>query len=272
MLRSILMTSGEVTTMWRSEEKPAPTSSMASRRPAARKGARASREGGVVLDLVVLGQLEEHAIERQPGQQLAELGREQGGGGDVHRDVAADAVEMDGGRLEGEQLQPVAQPDAVRLREADVGGHAPLGGEAAERLGAHPPAGGEVDDRLQDDDRAARGHERVEPVGDLGAAFLRAHLGLDDHGGGGGEDVHQGLVALGQVLVRRQPGRAEGAVERAVAEGHGHRDVAAQPRHAGRRQLHRLGEVLEVGDDLRAACRRGRPGRGSPPASAGSPP
>ena len=43
MLRSSLMTSGSVTTMWRSEEKPAPTSSMASRIPWARSGAIAAR-------------------------------------------------------------------------------------------------------------------------------------------------------------------------------------------------------------------------------------
>jgi hypothetical protein len=85
---------------------------------------------------------------------------------------------------------------------------------------------------------------------DLRAPFLRAHLRLDDDRGSRGEDVHQGPVPLGQVLVRGQAGGAEGAVQRAVAQCHRHRDVAPEPRHAGGRQLHRLGEVRQVRDDL----------------------
>ena len=64
MVRSSLMTSGRVRTMWRSEEKPAPTSSIARRMPPARSGSRARQERVVVLDRVVLGELEQDAVER----------------------------------------------------------------------------------------------------------------------------------------------------------------------------------------------------------------
>ena len=74
---------------------------------------------------------------------------------------------MAAARFEREQLQPVAEVDAVRLGEDDVGRHAPLRGEPAQRLGADAGAGGEVDDRLQRDDRAAVGDQRREPVLDL---------------------------------------------------------------------------------------------------------
>ena len=58
-----------------------------------------------------------------------------------------------------------------------------------------------------------------------------------------GEHLHQRLVALGEALVRGEPGRAEGAVEGAVAERHGDRDVAADPRQPRRGQRHRVGEL-----------------------------
>jgi hypothetical protein len=78
-----------------------------------------------------------------------------------------------------------------------------------------------------------------------------AHLGLDDHGGRRREDVHQGLVPLGQVLVGAEPEGAEGAAERPVAEDDGRRDVAADARDLRRRQLHGLGELRDVRDDGR---------------------
>src|SRR4028119_1432364 len=120
MLRSILMTSGAVTTMWRSEEKPAPTSSLASRTPAGRAGpggragaaraapaARAPGAGagrraggpggpgragprGVVLDRVVLGELEQDAVQGQLAQQVGEPRRQQGLRGDGQGGAAVD--------------------------------------------------------------------------------------------------------------------------------------------------------------------------------------
>ena len=61
--------------MWRSEEKPAPTSSMASRMPGGPERRQRGGERVVVLDLVVLRQLEQHPVERHRVQQLRELAR-----------------------------------------------------------------------------------------------------------------------------------------------------------------------------------------------------
>lgn len=203
----------------------------------------------VVLDLVVLGELEDDAVQRQPAQQLGAPGDEHGGGGDVHRHVAVDPVQELGGALEGLQLQGVSHADAVRLGEDDVGGAAPPGGEAGQRLGAHAGAGGQVDDGLQQDDRAAVGDERVEAALDLGAPLLVADLGLDDDGRRGGEHLHQRQIALAELLVRPEAERAEGAVEAAVGQPHRGGDVAADARDARRGQRHRQREPLHVGDD-----------------------
>ena len=70
MLRSSLMTSGAVSTMWRSDENPAPTSSIARRMPRAAQRRRARRQGVVVLHLVVLGELQQDPVQRQPLEQL----------------------------------------------------------------------------------------------------------------------------------------------------------------------------------------------------------
>ena len=212
------------------------------------EGLERGLQRGVVLDLVVLGQLEQHPGERQPAEQFAALGREQRGRRDVHRDVAVDAVEVLGRPLQREQFEPVAETDAVRLLEDDVGRHAPLGREAAERLGADPV-------RRSRGRRSAaaprRGRRRAmtgRSRSSISAApLLRAHLGLDDHRGRRRQDVHQRLVPLGEVPVGGESGRAERAVQAAVAEGDRYRDVAAQPRHPRRGQLHGLGEDRRSG-------------------------
>ena len=54
--------------MCRSEEKPAPTSSIASRRPRGPERGQRGVQRGVVLDLVVLGELEQHPVQRQPAR------------------------------------------------------------------------------------------------------------------------------------------------------------------------------------------------------------
>ena len=90
-------------------------------------------------------------------------------------------------------------PTLCACSKHDVGGEAPLGREAAQRLGADAAAGGEPDDRLQHHEGAAGREQREEPVLDLLAAPLLAELGLEDDGRGAGEHLHEGLVALGQV-------------------------------------------------------------------------
>ena len=65
--------------MCRNEEKPAPTSSMASRMPCCAQRPQDGSQCVVVLDLVVLGQLQQHAVERQPGSSSLALRGEQGG-------------------------------------------------------------------------------------------------------------------------------------------------------------------------------------------------
>ena len=147
------------------------------------------------MHLVVLGELQHDALEREAGQQLAALRRQQGLRGDVERHVAVDVVEQCRAAGQGEQLQAVPLADAVGLVEDDVGRALPLRGEAAERLGADPGAGAEADDGLQDDVRPAGGHDRCEAVADLGVALLQPHLRLDDQGRGVGEHIHQRQVA-----------------------------------------------------------------------------
>ena len=139
----------------------------------------------------------------------------------------------------------------MRLVEADVRRLGPVRREAAQCLGADPGAGRELDDRLQDDERAAGLHQRGQPFRDLVAAQLLADAGLDDQGRGVREHLHQRAVALGQRRVGGEAGRAERAVERAVAEHHRDRHVAADPRQPRGRQPHRRGEVLDVRDDRR---------------------
>ena len=48
------------------------------------------REGGVVVDPVVLGELEKDPVQGEPAEQLGALGCQEGRGGDVHGDVAGD--------------------------------------------------------------------------------------------------------------------------------------------------------------------------------------
>ncbi len=211
--------------MCRSEEKPAPTSSIASRMPRCaqrsehRHRARRSRRPGRA-----------RTARAAPGRAAAgraaarALGRQQGGGRDVHRDVAGDHGRGAGGALEREQLQLVAQADAVRLREADVRRLPPLGREPAQRLGADPLAGGQLDDRLQHDERSARGDHGRESVARSPPGGRARGPGLDDHRRGVSEHLHQRLVPLGQLLVRGESRGAERAVERAVAEHDRHRD------------------------------------------------
>ena len=223
------------------------------RQPHASRAQRCERvvERGVVEDPVVLGQLEDDPVEREAGQEQRAARRHQGGRRHVHGDVARDRAQVVGGALEGEQLQRVPAPDAVGLLEADVRRTTPLGGEPAEGLRADPVAALQVDDRLEDHLGPTARHERGQPGLDLVAPGALHHLGLDDHRRGMGEHVHQRLVALAQGLVRGEAGRAERAVQRAVAEDDRHGDVRADPRQSGGRQLHGLGEVAQVGDDLR---------------------
>jgi hypothetical protein len=75
-----------------------------------------------------------------------------------------------------------------------------------------------------------------------------AQLGLEDQRGRAGEHLHEGLVALGQVLVGRQPRGAERAVERAVRQRDGDGDVAADARHPRGGQGHRRRVLGDVGD------------------------
>ena len=153
-------------------------------------------------------------MQRQPLQQPHALRGQQGGRRDVHRHVAVDGAQVLGGTLQREQLEGVAETHAVRLGEDDVGGHAPVRREPAERLGADAVAGGQLDDRLQHDDRPAGRHQRHQAVLDLVPPRGFAHARLDDEGSSPGEHVHERLVALGQRLVGGQPGGAEGAVDR----------------------------------------------------------
>ena len=228
MLRSSLMTSGAVTTMWRSEEKPAPTSSMARRRPRGPEGRQHGRERVVVLDLVVLGELEQHPVQRQAGEQLAALGGQQGGGGDVHGDVAGDDVEVRPRRARGRAARGGGRARRCALRRSTTSGAWPH--SAGKRLSASAPTRSPVARSTMGCSTTSgppAAMSGLEPVLDLGAALLLAHAGLDDHRRGRGEHVHQRLVALGQLLVGGEAGGAEGAVERAVAEDHGDRHVAA---------------------------------------------
>ena len=214
-------------------------------RPQRREG---GAQGVVVVDRVVLGELEQDPLQRQPVEQRRALRRQQRRGGHVHRHVAVDRREVVRGALQREQLELVPEPDAVGLAEADVGRLAPVLREAAEGLGPDPVTGRQLDDRLQDDERAAGLHHRQQPLGDLVAARLLADARLDDQRGGMCQHLHQRAVALGERGVGREAGGAERAVERAVAEHHRHRDVAADPRQPGGRQLHRGRELLDVRD------------------------
>ena len=122
------------------------------------------------------------------------------------------------------------------------------------RLSASEPTrrpGDDVDDGLQHDAGAAGALERAEAGLDGVAAGLLADLGLDDHGRGPGQHVHQALVAVGEALVGGQAGGAEGAVQGAVAEGHGDGDVGADAGELRRRAPHRVGVLAQVRHDRR---------------------
>ena len=69
--------------------------------------------------------------------------------------------------LEGQQLETVTEPDAVRLGEADVRGLAPRLRETAQRLGADAVARRQVDDRLEDDQGPPAATSGGEPRLDL---------------------------------------------------------------------------------------------------------
>ncbi len=206
-------------------------------------------QGRVVLDRVVLGQLEQDPGQGQRGEEVQQVGAQQRGRRHVHRHVAGDAVHEPGRALQRLQLQRVAAADAVGLGEDDVGSLLPVLREAAERLGADPAPGDDVDDGLEHDAGAAGGLEGTEPGLDGVAAGLLAHLGLDDHRRGPGQDVHQALVAVGEPAVGGEAGGAERAVQRAVAEGDGDRDVGADPGELRGGPPHRLGVLAQVAHD-----------------------
>ncbi len=196
----------------------------------------------------MLGQLEQDARQREPGQERRGLRVQQRRRGHVHRHVPVDPVQQPGGALQGHQLQPVAATDAVRLGEDRVRGLAPLLREPAQRLGADPTPGDDVDDGLQQHPGAAGELERVEPAVDVLPTGLLADLGLDDHRRGPRQHVHQALVPVAEALVGAQPGGAERAVQGAVAQHHGHRHVAADTGEARRGQPHGFRVGAQVGD------------------------
>jgi hypothetical protein len=171
---------------------------------------------------------------------------------------------------QGQQLEPVALPDAVGLLEADVRRLAPLPREPAERLRADPPARRQVDDGLQHHGRTAGQQHGLQPLEDVGLPYPLADARFDDDRRGLREHVHQRLVAAAQVLVGGEAGGTERAVQRPVGQRHRHRDVAADPRQPGGGELHRVREPAHVGDDRRQflvedrlADRRGLPLRGA---------
>ena len=209
------------------------------------------RQRRVVLDRVVLRQLQQHPVHREQPQQ-GRTGRvEQHGRRDVQGDVPLDGVQVTGRPLECLQLEASALAHPVRLREADVGRHPPLGGEPAERLGAHADAVREPDDRLEHHHRPSGRDQRVEAAPDLGLRLALAHHRFEHERRGPGEHLHEAVLAAAEGGVGAQPRGAEGAVQAAVRQAHGNGDVAAEPGQTRRGQRHRDRVTREVGQHRR---------------------
>ena len=236
--------------MCRSEEKPAPTSSMASRMPRGAERGERGVECVVVLDLVVLGELEQDP--RSSGSRSAVRRIPGSAGWRGRRSWRRSRRRRPGARrpAPARAARTGRRGRCCAPRRSTTSGALPQ--SAGNRLSASAPIRAPVArstmgwSTTTGPPAAITGPSRSSisaraPCARTSGSMMTAAAER--------EHVHQRLVALGQVLVGGQAGGAEGAVQRRRRSGRRAPRRSCAAAASGGRELHRLGENLEVGDD-----------------------